>query len=191
MDTGKPPRGRRSTMATSRGGAGDDDERLHASSTVRAGELDFGVSGEGAETKARNSASSRTSIRGSGRGATLGSGGWLLRLGEAGRAIPEHVCKNTRSVCVCAYMCVLVVSRASEGEFHTGGGLMFRAPRRGSSLPERLANGAYVMGLCLCVRVCARGMSHFRRARGIVVSCFPFRCNHVIDLSVSEYIPGC
>ena len=104
MDTGKPPRGRRSTMATSRGGAGDDDERLHASSTVRAGELDFGVSGEGAETKARNSASSRTSIRGSGRGATLGSGGWLLRLGEAGRAIPEHVCKNTRSVCVCAYM---------------------------------------------------------------------------------------
>ena len=122
MDTGKPPRGRRSTVATSRGGAGDDDERLHASSTVRAGELDFGVSGEGAETKARNSASSRTSIRGSGRGATLGSGGWLLRLGEAGRAIPEHVCKNTRSVCVCAYMCVLVVSRASEGEFHTGGG---------------------------------------------------------------------
>ena len=125
MDTGKPPRGRRSTIATSRGGAGDDDERLHASSTVRAGELDFGVSGEGAETKARNSGGSRTSMRGSGRGATLGNGvcrGWRWCLGGAVRAIPVHVCKYARSVCVCAYMSVIVVARASEGEFHTGGG---------------------------------------------------------------------
>ena len=103
-------------------------------------------------------------------------------------------CAKSPDLCACARTCVCVhvLSRGRlRGNSIQGGGLMFRAPRRGSSLPERLANGAYVIGLCLCVRVCARGMSHFRRARGIVVSCFPFRRNHVIDLSVSEYIPGC
>ena len=101
-------------------------------------------------------------------------------------------CAKIPDLCACARTCVCVLSRGRlRGNSIQGGGLMFRAPRRGSSLPERLANGAYVIGLCLCVRVCARGMSHFRRARGIVVSCFPFHCNHVIVFSVSEYIPGC